>query len=92
MHKTGFLLAAPSSGSGKTTLTLALLRILAQRGHSVQPFKCGPDYLDTWLHTIAASWGENSKKGINLDTWMASKQHVRDLFLRYSALRRCVHC
>ncbi|WP_225739466.1 cobyrinate a,c-diamide synthase [Chlorobium phaeovibrioides] len=85
MHKTGFLLAAPSSGSGKTTLTLALLRILAQRGHSVQPFKCGPDYLDTWLHTIAASWGENSKKGINLDTWMASKQHVRDLFMRYSA-------
>lgn len=84
-YKTGFLLAAPSSGSGKTTLTLALLRALARRGLAVQPFKCGPDYLDTWLHTIAASWGGNNCTGINLDTWMASKQHVQELFFRYSA-------
>jgi cobyrinic acid a,c-diamide synthase len=84
-NKTGFLLAAPASGSGKTTLTLALLRALAKRGFAVQPFKCGPDYLDTWLHSIAASWGGNNHTSINLDTWMASKQHAQELFWRYSA-------
>ena len=85
VKKTAFLLAAPSSGSGKTTLTLALLRLFAERGLTVQPFKCGPDYLDTRLHSLAASWGGNSRTGINLDTFMASKEHVRELFCRYSS-------
>ena len=80
-----FLLAAPSSGSGKTTLTLAILRILARRGLSVQPFKCGPDYLDTRLLALAASFGGRQGKGINLDTFMASEEHVRSLFARHSS-------
>ena len=82
---TAFLLAAPSSGSGKTTITLALLRLLARRGLTVQPFKCGPDYLDTALHAIAATLGERQRQGINLDTFMATKEHVRSLFGRYAA-------
>jgi cobyrinic acid a,c-diamide synthase len=82
---TAFLLAAPSSGSGKTTITLALLRMFAQRGLVVQPFKCGPDYLDTRLHTMAASFGGRERAGINLDTFMASKEHVQGLFNRYSS-------
>ena len=81
---TAFLLAAPSSGSGKTTITLALLRMFARRGLAVQPFKCGPDYLDTRLHTMAASFGGREGVGINLDTFMASKEHVQGLFSRYS--------
>jgi cobyrinic acid a,c-diamide synthase len=84
IKKTAFLLAAPSSGSGKTTLTLALLRLFAERGLTVQPFKCGPDYLDTRLHSLAASLGGNSRTGINLDSFMASKEHVQELFCRYS--------
>jgi len=84
MHK-AFLIAAPSSGSGKTTLTLALLRILARRGYRVQPFKCGPDYLDTRLHTLAASYKERKSSGINLDTFMASEAHARTLFGRYGS-------
>ncbi|NTU93276.1 MAG: cobyrinate a,c-diamide synthase [Chlorobiaceae bacterium] len=80
-----FLLAAPSSGSGKTTITLALLRLFARRGLTVQPFKCGPDYLDTTLHTMAACVGECQRSGINLDTFMASKAHVRNLFARHGA-------
>ncbi len=81
----GFLVAAPSSGSGKTTITLGLLRLFARRGMAVQPFKCGPDYLDTMLHAMAASTGETARPGLNLDTFMASKEHVRSLFARNAA-------
>jgi cobyrinic acid a,c-diamide synthase len=80
-----FLIAAPSSGSGKTTLTLGLLRLLASRGLAVQPFKCGPDYLDTRLHAMAASTGGRRRRGFNLDTFMAPEAHVRELFARQSA-------
>ena len=79
------MLAAPSSGSGKTTLTLGLLRLLASRGLRVQPFKCGPDYLDTRLHAMAASLGGRERAGVNLDTFMAPDAHVRELFGRRSA-------
>ena len=81
----GFLIAAPSSGSGKTTITLGLLRLFARRGMAVQPFKCGPDYLDTMLHAMAASTGEASRPGLNLDTFMAAKEHVRSLFAHHAS-------
>ena len=74
-----FLLAAPSSGSGKTTLTLGLLRAMANRGLRVQPFKCGPDYIDTRHHSTAAG-----TPSINLDLFMASAQHVSETFYRFS--------
>jgi len=59
--------------------------MFARRGLVVQPFKCGPDYLDTRLHTMAASFGGRERTGINLDTFMASKEHVKGLFGRYSS-------
>ena len=83
MFKPAFMLAAPSSNTGKTTLTLALLRIMAGEDYRVQPFKCGPDYIDTLLHTIAAGVGGRSCRGINLDTFMAGKQHIREVFLKH---------
>lgn len=53
MRTSQFLIGAASSGSGKTTFTLGLLRALKNRGLKVQPFKCGPDYLDTKHHAAA---------------------------------------
>jgi len=76
---THFLISAPSSNSGKTTLTLGLLRALKNRGLNVQPFKCGPDYIDTQHHTTASG-----NPGINLDTFMASEAHARDIYKQYS--------
>ncbi|TKG95549.1 cobyrinate a,c-diamide synthase [Puteibacter caeruleilacunae] len=79
MKQSRFLIAAPASGSGKTSVTLGLLRALRNRGKQIQPFKCGPDYIDTYHHKMAS--GEDS---INLDLFMSSEKHVQNTFNHYS--------
>ena len=66
------------SGSGKTTVARGLMGLYTQKGYTVQPFKCGPDYIDTKFHTAVCH-----RPSINLDTFMASPEHVRELFHRY---------
>jgi len=75
-----FLIAAPSSGSGKTTITQGLLRSLRNKGLFVQPFKCGPDYIDTKHHEWASG-----NVSINLDTFMSSPKHVSEIYSKYSS-------
>lgn len=76
--KPQFIIGATSSGSGKTTFTMGLLRAMAQRGMNVQPYKCGPDYIDTQFHTLASG-----RVSINLDSWLASEEHVSYLYGNY---------
>jgi cobyrinic acid a,c-diamide synthase len=78
--KVSFLIAAPTSGSGKTTIARGLMALLSQKGFMVQPFKCGPDYIDTKIHEAVCG-----RPSINLDTFMATKEHVRELFVGYGA-------
>ena len=79
-NKTAFMIAAPTSGSGKTTIARGLMQWFTQNGYRVQPFKCGPDYIDTKFHTAVCG-----RPSINLDTFMASPEHVRALFAHYGA-------
>lgn len=73
-----FMVAAPASNTGKTTITLGLLRALQRKGMRVQPFKCGPDYLDTVHHTMAAA-----QQSINLDLFLSSAHHVSYLYQKH---------
>ena len=70
-----FCIAGTSSGDGKTTVTLALLRALYKRGLKVQPFKCGPDYIDPMFHNIACR-----NKSRNLDCWMMGVDNVKQSY------------
>jgi cobyrinic acid a,c-diamide synthase len=74
------IIAGTGSGAGKTTVTLGLMKALAQRGMSVQGFKCGPDYIDPTYHTAVT--GRASR---NLDAWMTSPAYVKQTFQRASA-------
>jgi len=70
----GFLVAGTASGVGKTTVALAIMAGLRRRGMTVQPFKCGPDFLDTGHHTRVCG-----RVARNLDTWMLSTEANRSV-------------
>ena len=77
VSRPGLIVAAPRSGAGKTTVTLGLMRAFARRGVAVQPFKCGPDYIDPAFHAVAAG-----RPSCNLDTWAMSESTLAGLVSR----------
>ncbi len=70
-----FLIAGTHSGCGKTTLTLGIMAALRKKGLKVQPFKCGPDFIDPTLHKLVT--GQVSR---NLDLWMCGQDFVKSSF------------
>lgn len=66
------LIAAPASGQGKTTITAALARLHTRQGRRVRVFKCGPDFLDPYWHTMASGAPVHQ-----LDLWMTGEADCR---------------
>ncbi len=70
-------ISAAHKSSGKTTLTLGLCAALHARGHRVQPFKKGPDYIDPmWLGMAA------QRACYNLDFHMMQRDEIEQHFVR----------
>lgn len=72
---TKVVISGTQSGSGKTLISLAVMAALTRRGLNVQPFKCGPDFIDPGLHKVVT--GNSSK---NLDGWMLGKAACMEIF------------
>ena len=66
------LIAAPASGQGKTTITSALARLHTRLGRKVRVFKCGPDFLDPYWHTLASG-----APVYQMDLWMTGEVDCR---------------
>ncbi len=75
-----FVVAGTASGVGKTTVALATIAALRSRSLTVQPFKCGPDFIDGGHLSVVAGRAVR-----NLDTWMLGAEANREIFSCASA-------
>lgn len=72
------LISAAHKSSGKTTVSIGLCAALKARGHSVQPYKKGPDYIDPmWL---SQACGRDCR---NLDLYLMGERDIVKTFRQH---------
>ena len=71
------VISSNASGGGKTTVTLGLLKALKNRGHKVQSYKVGPDYIDPAFHSHITGIPAR-----NLDLYLMGEDGVKASFSR----------
>jgi cobyrinic acid a,c-diamide synthase len=69
------LISAAHKSSGKTTLAIGLCAALAQRGHVLQPYKKGPDYIDPLWLSLASG-----RPCHNLDFFLMGNSEIEEVF------------
>ena len=73
------VISGSTSGVGKTSITCAIIYGLKKRGHTIQPFKVGPDYIDpSYLNSIS------NYETKNLDVWLMGKNELMKSFVNSS--------
>ncbi|WP_414470020.1 Ni-sirohydrochlorin a,c-diamide synthase [Methanobacterium sp. ACI-7] len=70
------VLAGTGSAVGKTTISTGIMKALSEE-YRIQPFKAGPDYIDTSYHTLATNSSSR-----NLDSFFMSNAQIRTAFER----------
>jgi cobyrinic acid a,c-diamide synthase len=74
------VVAGTHSGAGKTTVASGLMAALSRAGHTVAPFKVGPDFIDPSYHRLACG-----RPGRNLDAYMSGPELIAPLVRHGSA-------
>ena len=74
------LISAAHKSSGKTMVSIGLCAALKARGHVVQPYKKGPDYIDPmWLSQAAG------RPCRNLDLYLMERDDIVSTFSNHNA-------
>lgn len=76
--KTQIFVSSVTANSGKTLFAMSISRALKKLGMKVQPFKCGPDFVDSQLLSIASDY-----ETVNLDLWLTTPTRLQHLYNKY---------